>query len=136
MILYSIRSMPFGYMIAKFDEDFNVAETYELSDIGTIKPLCSCPNWPRKQKCKHTKMLSRFIEKKVIDSDWFYDYDKGDWHQPLAATADQVASLVEAKGPTETLPSSLPVDHANLINADIQCSRGDSPKPATFRRRV
>lgn len=84
--LYSIRSVSGGYIIAKFDDDFNIDATYNLTDTDdTNHPVhCDCPSWPRKHSCKHTQMLDKFLQRGKIDTDWMYDPKTSSWHQPLA----------------------------------------------------
>lgn len=125
MILYSLRSTTTGFLIAKFDDDFNVAETYEISTEGNYTYTCSCPGWPRKNKCKHTEMLKLFSQVGKVDSDWFYDYDKGDWHQPLE-TLDTGTDDHAVMDETIDIP----------VDLGVSTSSPPSTEPATFRRRV
>lgn len=78
--LYSIRSVSGGYIIAKFDDDFNIDATYNITE----GPVCDCPSWPRKRHCKHLDMLAKFEARSKIDTDWMYDPKTSSWHQPLA----------------------------------------------------
>lgn len=78
MILYSIRSLSEGYMIAKFDNDFDIEATYEVSPFA-----CSCPAFPRRQSCKHQDILAKFITREKVDSEWFYCRESDSWHNPL-----------------------------------------------------
>lgn len=89
-ILYSLRRHPDGFMIAKFDVDFNVAAIYHLK-VKETSPLtralptnliCECPAGPR-LSCKHRKMVPIFVAANAIDSSKFYCYETQTWHQPI-----------------------------------------------------
>lgn len=78
MILYSVRAIASGYLIAKFDEAFDVEATYEVSPSA-----CTCPAFHRRQTCKHQDILAKFITRSKIDSEWFYCREADSWHNPL-----------------------------------------------------
>lgn len=93
MILYSIRALAEGYMIAKFDNDFDIEATYEVSPQA-----CSCPAFHRRQSCKHQDILAKFIVRGNVDSEWFYCHETGGWHNPLGLES---MPRVEAPPPSE-----------------------------------
>lgn len=99
MILYSLRTAPFGYTITKFDDDFNVEASYDLSTIGST---CTCPAGAR-PSCRHRKMLPRMLDR--ADTDWFYHYESNIWHK---FTPDAPASTVEAPPEPEPAPTTIP----------------------------
>jgi hypothetical protein len=84
MILYNLRTINDGFLMAKFDEDFNVEAVYDIrlaTDIGTgqIKYSCSCPS--AKQPCKHVKALDIMIDR--ADTGWFLCLEDKSWHEPI-----------------------------------------------------
>lgn len=76
--LYACRTTASGFLLAKFDEHFNVAAVYHLQD-----GKCDCPS--RVGPCKHFLILGDFKRTSRIDSDWFYNADLTTWSQPLSA---------------------------------------------------
>lgn len=78
MILYNCCNCELndeGYIITKFDDDFNVESSYRV----TVE-ACECPAGVR-DTCRHRKMLPIFIATEHIDDNWFYNYDTHGWHK-------------------------------------------------------
>lgn len=75
MILYSCRSIPAGSLLAKFDDDLNVAAIYTIS-LGS----CDCR---ARKPCKHALIVEDFKRHRRVDTDWFLNHEDGTWHQPI-----------------------------------------------------
>src|SRR5229473_2775061 len=75
MTLYSCRHSGDQYRITKFDDDRIVLSTYLCTETE-----CDCPAGVR-PICRHREMLPKFLERKAIDTDWWFDYDRGGWVQ-------------------------------------------------------
>lgn len=75
MILYKLSKSNIGFLIVKFDDDFNAESIYEL-DYNT----CSCPRG-KAPTCRHRQMLPKMVEK--VDTEWFYCFEDSTWHQPF-----------------------------------------------------
>lgn len=84
-VLYACRTIAKGFMLSKFDSDFNISAFYEITPGGNggLSHSCSCPS--QRQPCKHIAMVEAFAEKDYIDSEWFYDPATKTWHNPLGA---------------------------------------------------
>src|SRR5712692_5314182 len=87
MTLYSLRTLPSGYAITKFDDDLEVQSTYVMTRqeipgraIGMIR--CSCPASGR-PTCRHREMVPLFILTNRVDTGWFYDHDAMKWYPPI-----------------------------------------------------
>jgi len=82
MSLYSMRIIPNGFRIAKFDDNlWEVEATYDLKLIYN-KLRCSCFQADR-HTCKHREMFQEFVDRKAINKGEFYDYDNDQWFPPL-----------------------------------------------------
>lgn len=99
-----------NYRITKFDDDFNVESSYLVSLTN-----CECPQG-NKPTCRHRKMLPQFLVTKRVDSQWFLNYDTGEWRQdhvgtyveePLAA-APPVAAEPPEPVPPPLAPAPIP----------------------------
>ena len=88
MNLYNLRIVgPGHFAMAKFDPDFNVEAVYNLIAKG-IGYTCDCPANNRSvvlKPCKHKRMIPLMMG--AVNTDRFYDPEKGQWHQPLASEA-------------------------------------------------
>lgn len=76
MELYSCRTIPNGYRMAKFDENFDLLATYEM--VGG----CSCFQAQR-HTCRHREMLTVFINRNRVDTGHFLNYEDFTWLKPL-----------------------------------------------------
>lgn len=63
------------HRITKFDDAMNVESTYR-----TDGEACDCPAGVR-PTCRHRQMLPRFKQRNAINTEWFYDFDRGGWVQ-------------------------------------------------------
>ena len=70
------------YRVAKFDEDLNFLEEYNLTELPGGAMICNCPAGGR-PTCRHRKMLRIFQAQKRIDSGWFLNFDKDTWTRPI-----------------------------------------------------
>lgn len=101
MILYSVRSISEAYLIAKFNSDFDVEASYEVSPTA-----CTCPAFHRRQSCKHQDILAKFIIREKVDTEWFYCRETDDWHNPLGLESmprieTNVPAIAAPAGPSE-----------------------------------
>lgn len=71
--LYNCRHDGDQFRITKFDTDMNVEASYLLTAHE-----CECPAASR-DTCRHRQMLPKFIARKAVDSEYFYDHDRGGW---------------------------------------------------------
>lgn len=101
MNLYSIRSTSHGYLIAKFDSDFNVVATYQFHN-----GFCECPAFQRRDKCKHQAMVNLFKSKDRLDTDWFYNNEAKAWSQPIASTGSEPVESEPEVVETNSFPAS------------------------------
>jgi hypothetical protein len=141
-VLYNLRRSAFGYLLAKFDDDFNVAAVYELTKArdssGRIINRdyawsCTCPAGPR-PSCRHRKMLQIMASK--ADTENFYCYETQTWHQPITAEGFPAEPLEYAKavGPEPNdIIAEIPLIEEPKATRAIAPTE---PKPETFRRRV
>lgn len=85
--LYQFKSdkvNPGHFVCTKLNDDYEVEETYHISVIGSTEMICTCPAGS-KSKCRHRTMLVKFREKKLVDQNWSYIFDKDKWVAPLGA---------------------------------------------------
>lgn len=93
--LYAMRSAgPSTLAIAKFDDDFNVAETYTIEIHGS-RMSCSCPAGVR-PSCRHRNMVGTFTLANAINSDNFYCYETQLWYRPIAVPASTPGPIIDA----------------------------------------
>ena len=72
--LYNCRHDGDQYRITKFDDSMNVESSY----LCTLEE-CECPGWPRRNACRHTEMLPKFIEHGNVGTGWMFDYNRSGW---------------------------------------------------------
>jgi hypothetical protein len=147
MSLYNLRSLtPDTYMIAKFDDDFNVEATYTLIKQG-FSYLCDCPANNRTvitKPCRHKLMMPALLT--AVDTDRFYNHDTGRFCEPLGGlTADNkyVMKTLQVEGEAlrqepEAQPEPGSIDDL-LLNGNPalegQLTGLASPAAPTIRRR-
>lgn len=73
--LYNCKHSGNQFRITKFTSDFEVEASY-LLDATT----CECPAGHR-PTCRHRQMLLKFIARNAVDTEWFWDHDRGGWIQ-------------------------------------------------------
>ena len=123
---YNLRTTPKGWQVTKFDEDFNVESSYEMTQDSELR--CGCPAGAR-PKCRHRDMFPFLLPK--VDTAWFLDHNTYQWVDPTGE-----AQGAETK-PLPTIIGSKPLDPATF--------EGFEPKPEPivhqpdthpFRRRL
>lgn len=144
MTLYNCKHAGDEYRISKFDQHMNVESSY-LCNMSE----CNCPAGVR-PSCRHRQMLPKFIQRKAIDSDWMYDFDRGGWVQIALSeggldsdAADLGSTNGESYGAGPML-AALPLmeaenDDTRRENAEreLAAPAGGLPAPTpTFRRRL
>ena len=77
-ILYNCRHDGDQYRITKFDDDMNPQSSYLCTEIE-----CECPAGVR-PSCRHRSMLPKFLMRKHVGDEWFFDFDRGGWVQGAA----------------------------------------------------
>lgn len=73
--LYNCRDDGDQWRITKFDSDFNPEASYLLDASN-----CECPAGHR-PTCRHRQMLPKFIARNAVNTQWFFDHDRGGWVQ-------------------------------------------------------
>jgi len=82
--LYNLRTIPSGFQVTKFDDDFNVESSYEMTQDSEVR--CGCPAGAR-PTCRHRQMFSQLRDR--VDTAWFLDFDTRAWVDPTGeAKAD------------------------------------------------
>lgn len=96
-VLYNCRHNGDQYRITKFDDDMNVESSYI-----TDGEACDCPAGVR-PTCRHRQMLPKFLARKHIGDEWFFDFDRGGWVQMGEewAAPQEEATLVEPPAPQQ-----------------------------------
>ncbi len=76
--LYSLRTTSKGFIVTKFDDDFNVESYYEMTqdDDGLH---CGCPAGGR-AVCRHRQMFPLLQTR--VDTAFFLDFDTRAWVDP------------------------------------------------------
>lgn len=144
--LYNCRTGHNGFMMAKFDSDFNVAGIYTITTKANAM-ICDCPGWPRREVCKHTRMVNIFALAGLIDTNTFYCYEAQSWHRPIAGPWDQdepsarkAAEVADAVGPsivTDKPAKPHPRAHAQSLDGAIESGAIKIvAEPPKFNRRV
>lgn len=88
MSRYSVRRVERTvYRVVKFDDDLNVENIYLLrlrkrGSIQGYQARCECFQ-SRQPSCRHRVILREFFLSSRVDTGWFYDYERGQWHRPL-----------------------------------------------------
>lgn len=130
--LYNCKHSGDQYRISKFDSDWNLEASY-LCDLVA----CECPAGHR-PKCRHREMLPKFIKRNYVNTEWFYDHDRGGWVQgwkeePLSKTDILNDMIPLPYTEDEALPDQVAEAFGNLLGQASE--QGPSPTP-TIRRRV
>lgn len=122
--LYNCKHSGDQYRITKFTSDFNVEASY-LCDLTA----CECPAGHR-PSCRHRQMLSKFITREAVGTEWFFDHDRGGWVQgwkeePALSLEKQ---LVGSEPSLEELVSNIEDEEA-LASAALLSSPSQEPSP-------
>ena len=85
MFFYSVRDLgDYLYRVVKFDIHHNVEEIYDIYRAGMFgRWYCSCTGSSRYGHCKHSTIVTLFVESKRINKGWFYNFDLEVWERPL-----------------------------------------------------
>ncbi len=133
--VYNLRTIPSGWQVTKFDDDFNVESSYEMTQDDELR--CGCPAGAR-PTCRHRQMFSQLLDR--VDTAWFLDFDTRAWVDPTGE-----AALSKPEGETEPLPSGVtmlviddPVELHNAIAEAVGEPEAIIRQPDThpFRRRM
>lgn len=73
--LYNCRHSGDQFRISKFDHHFDLISSYLCTEQE-----CDCPAGHRPQ-CRHRQMVPKFIARGAVNTEWFFDYDRGGWVQ-------------------------------------------------------
>ncbi len=91
--LYNLRTInnANAWQVTKFDDDFNVESSYEMTQDDELR--CGCPAGVR-PSCRHRQMFSQLLDR--VDTAWFLDFDTRAWVDPTGeARATQDLGLPE-----------------------------------------
>lgn len=134
--LYNCRHSGNQFRISKFDHHFDLESSYLCTETE-----CTCPAGHR-PTCRHRQMLPKFIARGTVNTEWFFDFDRGGWVQGeiepapevvIEETAISIVSYIELPANTDVAE-----EFSNLLTS----SRSDatpasaSAKLPTIRRRV
>ncbi len=107
--LYNLRTTDKGWQVTKFDEDFNVESSYEMTQDDELR--CGCPAGAR-PSCRHREMFAFLIPR--VDSAWFLNHDTFGWVDPTGEAAlskpepephlEKALNTIMAEGFTEPAP--------------------------------
>jgi hypothetical protein len=75
---YTLRKIPDGYRIAKFDQFFDVEAVHEMHYFRG-KFSCDCPQGGKSHTCRHREMIPIFNRHKAVDTGKFYHYENNEW---------------------------------------------------------
>lgn len=106
-----------AYRITKFDHHMNVESSY-LTDGRT----CNCPAGERPM-CRHRKMLPMFTATNRVNTNWFYDFDRGGWVQIAVdlgevedSAGDEGMNQNTAESVAETFEMSVPPPGITILD--------------------
>ncbi len=116
--LYNLRTIPSGWQVTKFDDDFNVESSYEMTQDDELR--CGCPAGAR-PTCRHRQMFSQLSDR--VDTAWFLDFDTRAWVDPTGEAASSESETEPT--PTEAL--------SKLVGFDIT---DDNARPVPPKRTV
>jgi hypothetical protein len=89
--LYNCRHSGDQYRISKFDHHFDLESSYLCTESE-----CECPAGHR-PTCRHRQMLPKFIARGAVNTEWFFDFDRGGWVQGEIEPAPEV--VIEEPAP-------------------------------------
>lgn len=103
--VYNIKSTPNGWQVNKFDDDFNLESSYEMTQSDG-QTRCGCPAGAR-PTCRHRQMFPMLSLR--VDSPWFLDFDTRQWVDPTGEAGPEGFSKSDSPlDPQGSLGSSLP----------------------------
>lgn len=142
MSFYNLRSLtPDTFMIAKFDDDFNVEATYTLVRQG-FSYTCDCPANNRTvitRPCRHKLMMPTLLP--AVDTDRFYDYDTDAFFELLGNLDRPTADLTGREALEDEVMATIDPSYANdgsdpALEGEAPLTKLASvPTPPTIRRR-
>lgn len=117
--VYNLKTIPSGWQVTKFDDDFNVESSYEMTQSdGVVR--CGCPAGQR-PTCRHRQMFPMLQLR--ADTAWFLDFDTRQWVDPTGA-ASEASSAGSCDG--------LTCDYAKIdgvVCAEDQCDQDAGLRP-------
>src|SRR5258708_39053746 len=138
MALYSCKHSGDQFRISKFDDDMNVQSSYLCTETE-----CDCPAGVR-PICRHREMLPKFIERKTVNTEWWFDYDRGGWVQmdpdwlailsPNEILKDIPMKAGEGEGEMQVKVSDLPVTNWHKLEATLPSRPLPPAHSPTWRR--
>lgn len=131
--LYNCKHSGDQFRITKFDSDWNVESSY-LCDFFACECLAG-----HRSSCRHRDMLSKFIARDAVGTEWFWDHDRGGWVQ--GASSELTAQKPEQPALEIVSFVELPADSTSeeVANAFAGLDQANEPSPSpspTIRRRV
>lgn len=91
---YRLETTPVGHRIIKYDIAANEESRYDIIEMeGYVN--CTCPAGSR-PSCRHRDMLPDMLER--VDTQWFWEYPGGIWHDLTGYEAGKVTLEKFAKG--------------------------------------
>lgn len=125
-VLYSLRSEidadgRTAYRITKFT-DGEVESSYHTS-----REQCDCPAGVR-PSCRHRQMLPHMLNAQIVNTHWFYEFDRGDIVDFEGVSRATYQAIAESAVPTLAL-GSLP-HSVTVSTGDFDSPSGGSNPPA------
>jgi hypothetical protein len=91
--LYNCRHSGDQYRISKFDHHFDLESSYLCTEAE-----CECPAGHR-PTCRHRQMIPKFIAREAVNTEWFFDHDRGGWVQGEIEPAPQAPTTPAQETP-------------------------------------
>ncbi len=130
MTLYNLRTALDDYRITKFTPDLNVESSYLISNTfdesGQPQLLCECPAGVRPW-CRHRQMLPELLSRNMLDSELFWDFERGLCVNSDGMMCEPIEGLDEVP---ETMPDDIERDNA-LAHVPASANLSQSDEPAT-----
>lgn len=133
LTLYSLRSEinvhdATRYRITKF-VDGEVESSYHTS-----RGECECPAGAR-PTCRHRQMLPHMLNANIVNTHWFYEFDRGDIVDFEGTPRRQIEAMIAPNPIVDEIPhrvASPTAAYPDLTDA----AHATPPQPAAFRRRI
>ena len=80
-VWYTINSKGNDYICVAVDKELNFIKQYGISMEGKTAGNCDCI--AGHTYCRHKKMLALFLQKNLVNTRTYYNFDREKWLKPV-----------------------------------------------------
>lgn len=85
---YSIETSEKGFLVRKFDDNFEPNGTYTLTIENSETIHCDCVAGLMGKFCRHRQLIPIFGAAEAIGTGRLYNFDRAQWWEPVGFDAE------------------------------------------------